>query len=84
MNRGELRRALVEAGINESMYSLDGPSSQSESYSLVEKAGEWQVLYKERGEFTQLGSYSTEEAACTKILELFSDVFGARIGSIIS
>jgi hypothetical protein len=84
MNREELRKALVKAGIKEGMYSLDGPSRESESISLVEEAGNWLVLYKERGEFTQLGSYLSEEAACSYILKLFSEMFGTSIGGATS
>mgnify|MGYP003409058738 CR=1 FL=1 len=79
MNREELRKALVNAGIKSGMYSLDGPSPESETISLVPEAGEWRVLYKERGEFSQLGSFPTEGEACEMILKLFSDMFGSNV-----
>jgi len=56
-------------GINETLYSLDGPAQGSESFSLVADASEWSVLYKERGEFQKLGSGLSESEACGLIYE---------------
>lgn len=67
MNRQDLRELLLRAGVNETLYSLDGPAQGSESFSLV--ADEWSVLYKERGEFQKLGSGLSESEACGLIYE---------------
>lgn len=76
MNRDELREILARKRVDESLYSLDGPARQSESYSIVEDGSAWKVVYKERGQFTDIGVNLSEEEACDLMYRLFKDTFG--------
>lgn len=76
MNINELREVLSCKRVNESLYSLDGPAKQSESYSIVEDQGTFKVVYKERGQFTDVGANLTEDEACDLMYRLFRDAFG--------
>jgi hypothetical protein len=76
MNRDELRATLKQKGVNESLYCLDGPAKQSESYSIVEDGGAWKVVYKERGEFTDVAVNLTLEEACSLVYRMFKETFG--------
>jgi len=73
MNRENLRKLLDEAGVNPRFYSLDGPARWSESYSLVSDGSIYRVLYKERGEFTEVAGDLSEEEACTLIFQSLRD-----------
>lgn len=76
MNRDELREVLARKRVDESLYSLDGPARQSESYSIVEDGSAWKVVYKERGQVTDIGVNLSEEEACDLMYRLFKDAFG--------
>lgn len=76
MNSSELKEALVSKGVNETLYSIGERASQSESYSIVEKDGRWQVLYKERGRFSEVKVDLTETEACDLVYEMFKQMFG--------
>jgi hypothetical protein len=72
MNRTQLKEMLDRAGVNESLYSLDGPAHDSESYSLVADGDLWKVLYKEHGRFEELQDSLSEEQACDLIYKLLN------------
>jgi hypothetical protein len=76
MNRQELQDKLILAGVHPSLYSLDGPASDSESYSLVSDGPTWQVLYKERGQFTEIRGNLTESQGCLLIYQLLDQALG--------
>ena len=76
MNRQELQIVLSRAGVHPGLYSLDGPASQSESYSLVRDGEAWKVLYKERGEFQQIQAGLSESAACQLVYTLLDNAVG--------
>lgn len=76
MNRNELKAVLARNRVDDSLYSLNGPAVQSESYSIVKDGDTWKVVYKERGEFTDIESNLSESEACDLIYKLFSDAFG--------
>ena len=76
MNRQELQDKLIRAGVHPSLYSLDGPASDSESYSLVSDGLTWKVLYKERGQFTEICSGLTERQGCSLIYQLLDQALG--------
>lgn len=73
MNREELRSQLERAGVHPGNYSLDGPATESESYSLVADGKAWKVLYKERGEFSEIQAGLSEIEACQLIYRLFDE-----------
>ncbi len=75
MDRADLLSALKEKGINESLYSLDGMHSQSESYSIVQENEKYCVYYKERGKASQLAKELTEEEACNYVYSEFKSMF---------
>jgi hypothetical protein len=75
MNRDELRDALARKRVNESLYSIDKLADQSESYSVVRDGDKWKVVYKERGEFTDIETGLTEDEACDLVYRLFRDAF---------
>jgi hypothetical protein len=72
VKRDALESILQKAGVDPGLYSLYGPASDSESYSIVEHGNKWKVLYKERGEFSEIQSGLTEEDACKLVLHLFA------------
>ena len=77
MNRQELQDKLIRAGVHPSLYSLDGPASDSESYSLVsEGSTTWKVLYKERGQFTEIRSGLSESQGCLLMYQLLDQALG--------
>lgn len=75
MNREELRETLTRAGVHPSLYSLYGPATDSESYSLVSDGTIWNVLYKERGEFQEIGVGLSESQACKLLYQLLDEAF---------
>ena len=64
MTRDELSRRLNNDRIPAMMYSLDG-GLQEEAYSLAETCSGWEVYYVERGQKTPLGTFGSEEEACS-------------------
>lgn len=76
MNRSELRGILTRKHVDESLYSLEGPARQSESYSIVKDGNSWKVVYKERGESINIGVNLSEDEACALVFRLFKDAFG--------
>ena len=80
MNRQELQDQLARAGVHPSLYSLDGPVRESESYSLVADGPAWKVLYKERGQFNEIQGGLSESDGCLLIGCLMRQlVFGGRM-----
>ena len=73
MNRQELQDKLIRAGVHPSLYSLDGPATDSESYSLVADGATWKVLYKERGQFREIRSNLSEDDGCLLIYQLLDE-----------
>ena len=73
MNRQDLQKQLAQAGVHPSLYSLDGPASDSESYSLVTDGATWKVLYKERGQFSEIRGNLSESQACLLIYQLLDE-----------
>lgn len=76
MNREELRSKLERAGVHPGNYSLDGPAAESESYSLVADGPAWKILYKERGEFSEIQTGLSESEACQLLYRLFDEAHG--------
>ncbi len=69
MNRQEIRKLLVEQGVMESAYSLEGGLS-GDQYVLSDNGdGTWSVYYYERGEKLGLQTFRTENAACLHLLQ---------------
>ena len=75
MNRVDLLSVLNEKGVNESLYSLNGLHSQSESYSIVQENDKYSIYYKERGKASQLTKELTEEEACNFVYNEFKSMF---------
>jgi hypothetical protein len=73
VDRQELQERLIQAGVHPSLYSLDGPASDSESYSLVADGSTWKVLYKERGQFSEIRSGLSESQACLLLYQLLDE-----------
>lgn len=48
-------------------------ASESESYSFVRDGTAWKVLYKERGQFTAIGSGLSESESCLLLYQLLND-----------
>lgn len=73
MNLEELRAKLLRAGVHPGLYSLGAPASESESYSLVTDGAAWKVLYKERGQFSEIGSGLSEKEGCLLLYQLLNE-----------
>ncbi|MEY4513533.1 MAG: hypothetical protein RLZZ450_5655 [Pseudomonadota bacterium] len=69
MNKHELRARLIDLNVLESAYCLEG-GLPSESYTLAEEAGRWQVYYSERGQRSSLVEFDDESSACLHLLGL--------------
>ena len=76
MKQQELQERLVAAGVHPSLYCLSGPAPDSESYSLVADGPNWKVLYKERGQFSEVRSGLSESQACLLIYQLLDEALG--------
>lgn len=63
MNRRELERALILAGVPDDAYELDG-GLPNEALVLNHQGARWEVYYSERGLKTSLVVHDTEQAAC--------------------
>lgn len=75
MNSDQLKEALTRKRVNESLYSLGQLASQSESYSVVRDGSNWKVVYKERGEFTDIETGLSEDEACDLVYRMFKKMF---------
>ena len=73
MNLEELRARLHRAGVHPGLYSLGAPASESESYSLLRDGTAWKVLYKERGQFAEIGSALSESEGCLLLYQLLNE-----------
>jgi len=76
MTRNELQQKLKEKGVHESLYSLDGLENQSECYSVVHEGGVWKVVYKERGEVTEIAVGLSESEAYGFVYTEFQKAYG--------
>ena len=75
MNREELRAVLKAKGIKERFYSLDGPATYSESYSIVPDGSMLKVVYKERSDFEDVQVGLSETEACDLVYRLLQKEF---------
>jgi len=76
MTRNELQKKLAEKGVHESLYSLEGLAKQSECYSVVQEGGAWKVVYKERGEVTEIATGLSESEAYDLVYTEFQKAYG--------
>ncbi|MCA3159972.1 MAG: hypothetical protein ING21_09965 [Burkholderiales bacterium] len=67
MNRLELTKALVDAGISDQSVRF---SDANDHYCLVKKGDAWVVYFIERGEETYFRSFSSEHEACMHLYEI--------------
>jgi hypothetical protein len=76
MTRDELQSKLVAKGVDPSLYSLDGLAERSECYSVVQEGALWKVLYKERGQITEIATGLTESEAYDLLYRKFRKAYG--------
>jgi hypothetical protein len=76
MTRDELQAKLTAKGVDAALYSLGEIASESESYSVVPGDSGWRVLYKERGQLSELVAGLTETAAYDWLYSEFRRMFG--------
>lgn len=76
MTRDELQAKLVEKGVHESLYSLDGLVKRSECYCVVPENGAWKVVYIERGEVSEIAAGLTQSEAYDLLYSEFRTVYG--------
>ena len=69
MNKQELRKRLMEEGVMESAYSLEGGLPWDQYVLSEDSAGNWSVYYSERGEKLGLRTFRTEDEACLYMLQ---------------
>ncbi len=69
MMRHELRLKLIENGVPNDVYSLEG-GLPSEAYCLDKHGSFWEVYYSERGIKSGLKKFEFEEQACDYLYEL--------------
>ncbi len=68
MNKIELKKRLIEAGIRKDAWSIDEGFSD-ETYKLEQDNDGWSVYYSERGIKRGLKKFSTESEACDYFLK---------------
>jgi hypothetical protein len=68
MNKNELRLALINAGVNPRLYSLDGAEKDECLILEQEPLGKWTVYYSERGDKSSVRHFDSENEACEYIL----------------
>ena len=78
MNVSELKRALDDAGIHTRAYTLVGHALDEQYVLAAPEAGVWEVYYWERGEKNDLERFTSESAACARLLERVSADASAR------
>ncbi len=76
MTRDELLARLSSKGVHESLYSLDGLSKQSESYSVIHDGEGWKVIYKERGQISEIASGLKQNEAYDCLYNEFQKIYG--------
>lgn len=76
MTRDELQAKLVAKGVHPGLYSLDGLAEQSECYSVVREGGLWKVVYKERGQITEIATGLSESEAYDLVYSKFRKTYG--------
>lgn len=64
MNASELKQRLDREGFRGDAYRLDGGTSDYEGLVLKKKQEGWSVEYFERGFWSSLGEFQSEEKAC--------------------
>ena len=71
MNVAELKITLDKEGINPIYYNLDGSTKRAWTGAWILKKGAnwWRVFYSERGMTHQLIDFSSEDDACTYLLQ---------------
>lgn len=72
MRRHELKLKLIENGVPDDMYSLEG-GHPNEAYCLNKNGPVWEVYYSERGIKTGLRQFESEEQACDYLYESIID-----------
>lgn len=75
LNREDLRAVLKAKGVKDRFYSLDGPATHSESYSIVPDGALLKVVYKERGDFEDVQDGLSEAEACELMYRLLKKEF---------
>lgn len=58
------------------MYSIGELASESETLSVVMDGEKWKVVYKERGEFSDIETGLTEDEACDLVYKMFKEMYG--------
>ena len=72
MTIGELKAALTEAGFNiEGIYFGDGLPTRSDTWTIHEDRGLWEIFYFERGERSNAHWFGNEDTACRFFLTMF-------------
>ncbi len=68
MNTAELRKKLLELGIDEYAFVINGKPNY-ECTCIQEKNGKWEVFYYERGDILDKKVFETENEACEHMLQ---------------
>jgi len=63
MTKTELKQALLEKGIPAPSFSVEGLKS-GECMCLIEKEGNYSVVYNSRGKVFAIDTFKSEDAAC--------------------
>ena len=75
MTREELQAKLAAKGVDPSLYSLDGLASHSECYCVLGEGEKWKVVYKERGEVSEISEFKTQSEAYEMLCGEFRRMF---------
>lgn len=76
MTRDELESKLAAKGVHKSLYSLDGLADRSECYSVVQEGVAWKVIYKERGQITEIATGIGVNEAYDLVYNKFRKMYG--------
>ena len=69
MDRTECRRTLLEEGVREDAFDLNG-GHLPERYTIGKIGGMWRYYYSERGNEVDRRDFATESEACEHLLSV--------------
>jgi hypothetical protein len=74
MTIDQMIHELRARGVPDNMYLLDGNLGVGEQYGIEHTDAGWLIYYSERGKKRAAFRFDDESAACTKFLEIISDM----------
>lgn len=81
MNRATLKELLLREGFPADSFSVEGAWLE-DAIILRQVGDEWHVKYIEKGHATELGRFTSEEAACEEMYRQVHDSWPEKMPSL--